>query len=97
MSVSEEELGPMPSKTGHRRLREDVLQFGPRKKAYAISFILLFRSLTFRSCLANPLVHFGRHFGRTIHALCNVNALITNGLLRLGELADEPEESFTAE
>lgn len=32
-----------------------------------------------------------------MHALCNVQALITNGLLRLGELADEPEESFTYE
>lgn len=49
------------------------------------------------SCIANPLIHFGRHFGRTIHALCNVNVLITNGLLRLGELADEPEDSFTIE
>ena len=27
--------------------------------------------------------------------MCNVNALITNGLLRLSELADEPEEFFT--
>lgn len=26
-----------------------------------------------------------------------MNALITNGILRLGELADEPEESFSAE
>ncbi|KAH7913392.1 hypothetical protein BJ138DRAFT_1002389 [Hygrophoropsis aurantiaca] len=49
------------------------------------------------SCHADPLVHHGRHFGRTVHALCNVQALITNGILRLGELADEPEESFTAE
>ena len=48
------------------------------------------------SCHSDPLVGHGRHFGRTVHALCNVNALITNGLLRLGELADEPEESFTA-
>jgi hypothetical protein len=36
-------------------------------------------------------------FGRTVHALCSVHALLTNGILRLGELADEPEESFTAE
>ena len=48
------------------------------------------------SCHSDPLIGHGRHFGRTVHALCNVNALITNGLLRLGELADEPEESFTA-
>lgn len=49
-----------------------------------------------RSCHSDPLIGHGRHFGRTVHALCNVNALITNGLLRLGELADEPDESFTA-
>lgn len=49
------------------------------------------------SCISDPLVHHGRHFGRTVHALCNVNALITNGILRLGELVDEPEESFTPE
>jgi hypothetical protein len=29
--------------------------------------------------------------------LCNMQALVTNGLLRMGELAAEPEESFTAE
>jgi hypothetical protein len=49
------------------------------------------------SCLANPLVHHGRHFGRTIHALCSVSALLTNGLLRVGELAEEPDEAFTYE
>jgi len=32
-----------------------------------------------------------------VHALCNVQALLTNGLLRIGELASEPEESFTHE
>ncbi|KAH7903572.1 hypothetical protein BJ138DRAFT_1138709 [Hygrophoropsis aurantiaca] len=48
-------------------------------------------------CHSDPLVHHGRHFGRTVHALCNVQALITNGILHLGELAEEPEESFTAE
>jgi hypothetical protein len=32
-----------------------------------------------------------------VHALCNVSALLTNGLLRLGEQAGEPEESFTEE
>lgn len=49
------------------------------------------------SCISDPLVHRGRHFGWTVHALCNMNTLITNGLLRTGELADEPEESFTKE
>jgi hypothetical protein len=49
------------------------------------------------SCLSDPLVSYGRHFGRTVHALANVQALVTNGLLRMGELAGEPEEAFTSE
>jgi hypothetical protein len=47
--------------------------------------------------MVDPLVHHGRHFGRTIHALCSVQALITNGLLQEVELAEQSEESFTAE
>lgn len=85
---------------GRRRLRDDVLQLGPRKKAYVHHLPIPPTSSTlpsFSRCIANPLIHFGRHFGRTIHALCNVSALITNGLLRLGELVDEPEETFTDE
>jgi len=49
------------------------------------------------SCHSDPLVSHGRHFGCTIHALCNIQTLLTNGLLRLGELAEEPEEAFTYE
>ena len=45
----------------------------------------------------DPLVHHGRHFGRTVHALCTVQALLNNGLLRMGELADQPEETFSLE
>ncbi|KAG2741807.1 hypothetical protein P692DRAFT_20751236, partial [Suillus brevipes Sb2] len=33
----------------------------------------------------------------TVHAPCNFQALFTNGLSRMGELADPPEENFTAE
>jgi hypothetical protein len=47
--------------------------------------------------MSDPLVHHGRHFGRTVHALCSMHALITNGILRDGERADDPAESFTAE
>lgn len=64
-----------------RRQRDDALHLGPRKKA----------------CLSDPLVSHGRHFGRTVHALCNVQSLLTNGLLRLGELSEESDEYFTAE
>ncbi|KAG1767596.1 hypothetical protein EV702DRAFT_1182097 [Suillus placidus] len=46
--------------------------------------------------VADPLVHYRRHFGRTVHALCNFQALLTNGILWMGELAETPEENFTA-
>jgi hypothetical protein len=48
-------------------------------------------------CVTDPLVHHGRHFARTVHALCNIQALMINGMLHIGELADLPAESFTAE
>jgi hypothetical protein len=43
---------------------------------------------------SDPLVHHGRHFGRTVHAMCNVQALITNGILRTSEDADEESLSY---
>ncbi|THH16841.1 hypothetical protein EW146_g3868 [Bondarzewia mesenterica] len=72
---------PASDSDPHKRARESALQLGPRKKP----------------SLSDPLIHHGRHFGRTVHALTNVKALITNGLLRMGELAEQPEENFTAE
>ena len=51
----------------------------------------------FSRCVSDPLVHHGHHFGRTLHAMTNVKALLTNGVLRLGELAEQAEETFTAE
>jgi len=48
-------------------------------------------------CTSDPLVHHGRHFGRTVHAMTKVQALITNGLLRMVELVETAEENFTAE
>jgi len=63
------------------RKRHGALQLGPKKKP----------------CRTDPLVHHGRHFGRAIHALCTVSALLTNGILRMGELAEQPEDTFTHE
>ncbi|KAG1741363.1 hypothetical protein EDB19DRAFT_1634531 [Suillus lakei] len=51
----------------------------------------------FNSSATDLLVHYGRHFRRMVHALCNFQALLTNRILRMGELADTPEENFTAE
>jgi hypothetical protein len=88
------------SPTNDSRRREDAsaLELGPRKKPSA-SLVFTCPTLTIHhySRLTDPLVSRGRHFCRTVHALCNIQALITNGLLRIGEQADEPEESFTAE
>jgi len=61
--------------------RPGALALGPRKKP----------------CGTDPLVHHGRHFGRTVHALCTVSALLNNGILRMGELLDQPEDTFTHE
>jgi hypothetical protein len=83
---------------GHRAV-EDALQLGPRKKPYVSSSGInteVLIMINYRR-LSDPLVHYGRHFGRTVHALCSVKALITNGLLRIGERASEPDESFTWE
>jgi len=49
------------------------------------------------SCISDPLIGHGRHFGRTMHALCNIQVLLMNGVLRLGKQGNELEESFTAE
>ena len=52
--------------------------------------------LLWLSCPGDPFVHHGRHFGRTVHAMCNVHALICNGVGRMGE-EPAPEESLTYE
>ncbi|KAG1894632.1 uncharacterized protein F5891DRAFT_1130893 [Suillus fuscotomentosus] len=58
-----------------------ALQMGPRKKASS----------------SDPLVSHGRHFGRTVFALCNYPSLLTNGVLRLEQIEDIPLEDFPAE
>ncbi|KAG1769425.1 hypothetical protein EDD22DRAFT_996534 [Suillus occidentalis] len=58
-----------------------ALQMGPRKKASS----------------SDPLVSHGRHFGRTVFALCNYPSLLTNGILRLEQMEDTVLEDFSAE
>lgn len=97
--MSDEDSSQQPRPNPLRRLRDDALQLGPRKKAFVFYHFSKKHLLTYQqhSCIADPLIHHGRHFGRTVHALCSVHSVIVNGILRLGELADEPEESFTSE
>ncbi|KIJ59841.1 hypothetical protein HYDPIDRAFT_32833 [Hydnomerulius pinastri MD-312] len=49
-----------------------------------------------RPTTQDPLVHHGCHFGHAVHTFCNVQTLITNGLLMMGEHADQDLESTTA-
>ena len=49
------------------------------------------------SRVSDPLVHYGRHFGRAAHAMCSIQALLTNGILRMGEGGEVVEESLTPE
>ncbi|KAG2092933.1 uncharacterized protein F5147DRAFT_747980 [Suillus discolor] len=58
-----------------------ALQLGPRKRALK----------------SDPLVSHGRHFGRTVFALCNYPSLLTNGILQLEQLEDASIEDFSAE
>ena len=76
-----------------------ALELGPRRKAYVFSFLFLSSEAEgdFDRRSTDPLVSSGRHFARTIHALCNLHALISNGIIRMGERADEPDEAFTAQ
>ncbi|KAG1828224.1 hypothetical protein EV424DRAFT_1471278 [Suillus variegatus] len=46
---------------------------------------------------SNPLVLHGRHFGRTVFAMCNYPALLTAGILRLEELRDSSIEDYPAD
>jgi hypothetical protein len=97
MTMSDEN-GPQACGVSYRR-RDDALQLGPRKKAYVLNSLpdspRILHSKA--SCLSDPLIGHGRHFGRTVHALCNIQALLANGILRLGERADKQEEVYTSE
>jgi hypothetical protein len=90
------------AETNDNRKRSNALKLGPRK-SHAFHSLICFSLTTsdylknLVSCNTDPLIHHGHHFCRTVHALCNVQALLTNGILRSVELAEEPEENFTAE
>jgi hypothetical protein len=88
-----------PSSMLGRCQHKSALQLGPRKRAYVDNFTTVAFDIVDMKFSSNMdvLVHHGRHFGRTVHALCRVHTLLTNGILRNIEEADEPVESFTKE
>lgn len=79
---------PVPQVAGQKRA--NALELGPRKKAYVTQYELqvnLPLHLALSRCFADPLVHHGRHFGRTVHAMCNFPTLLNNGILRMVDQA----------
>ncbi|KAG1891645.1 uncharacterized protein F5891DRAFT_1131548 [Suillus fuscotomentosus] len=70
-----------PSVEPSRKRSGSALRSGPCKKATS----------------SNPLVLHGRHFGRTVFAMCNYPALLTAGILRLEELRDSSIEDYPAD
>ncbi|KAG0705277.1 hypothetical protein DFH29DRAFT_980969 [Suillus ampliporus] len=69
------------SSSESRKRGSSALQLGPRKRALK----------------SDPLVSHGRHFGRTVFALCNYPSLLTNGILRLEQLEEASIEDFPTE
>ncbi|KAI6006877.1 hypothetical protein EDD15DRAFT_2383856 [Pisolithus albus] len=74
--------------TGQKRIYPSALELGPRKKPY-----ILHPTKTTQ----DPLVHRGRHFGRAVHAFCNVPTLLTNGIVLLSEGGGDTLESLTVD
>jgi hypothetical protein len=58
----------------------NALQLGPKRRRCDIAFPQDQWKLSSSSSTTDPLVHHGRHFGRTVYAFVNVYALIINGL-----------------
>lgn len=66
-----------------------VREFHLRGHQIFIQFLL--------STTQDPLVHHGRHFGRAIHTFCNLQTLISNGLVLMGDGADDHLEEISEE
>ena len=96
------------SRTGHsasdeenssigKRSRSTVLQLGPRKHQYVVKTISCIIYSNCHRTVQDPLVHHGRHFSRVVHAFCNVQTLLTNGMTIMAELEERGLETFTQE
>ena len=78
------------------------LETGRNHKLLSTVFVILSDSYSHLSGIrhsSDSLVHHGRHFRRTVYAMCNVRLLITNGLCQLEESdgGEISEESLTSE
>ena len=60
-------------------------------------YAILSDKIVVASRMGDPLIHYGRHFGRTVHAMCNVQVLLAQGVDRLASTEVVAEESLTLE
>ena len=75
---------------------QGALCLGPKKWLY-ITFPFYIHAVgsLHHSSGADPLVHYGHHFGLTVHTMCSIHALIVMGLLhaaKIGDLELSPDE-----
>lgn len=78
------------------RLTLSSLQRGKHRKSI-ILYAILSDKIVVASRAGDPLIHYGRHFGRTVHAMCNVQVLLAQGVDRLASTEVVAEESLTLE
>lgn len=60
-----------------------------------VAFIHL--AIIFPSCKTNPLIHYSRHFGCTVHAFCYIQSLLSNRIICKSNNSDlelSPEHVF---
>ena len=88
---------PESPANGNKRSHANALELGPRKRPCVGSLWILSLTECFLRTTQDPLVHHGRHFGRIVHAFCNIQTLIMNGIATLGETETETLESFTTQ
>ena len=87
-STTQDEQSPSSSR---KCTCSSALKLGPQKKLYIIltSNVLIAILLCTRTS-QDPLVHHRHHFGRAVHAFCNVQTLVMNGLQAMCD--DAPED-----
>jgi hypothetical protein len=89
----------MPDENSPPSAPVNALRMAKRKTPsvrHSVCRFFILTKLLWLSRPGDPFVHHGRHFGRTVHTMCNIHALICNGVAHMGE-EPVPEESLTYE
>jgi hypothetical protein len=88
-----------PPGTGDQQpVNAHALKLARRKKAWVLNPVSnSSHQISIASRAGDPLTSHGQHFGRTVHAMCNVQVLLTQGLECLASTEDVAEESLIYE